>query len=269
MKCLDLRVIEFTPERFWLPEPGQCGWAWPVISGDIRVKIYVKYEIGRQTYHDRMHIKVRTEKTYPNYYYIGESDVAVIEDSNPSDNAVIKEKIIEKTLHYYDIGAGFKGEDYRNSGTRKWTFTFFSDSGGPTKVINLSAYWDASTCEFTNFKVEGVESPPPPKPTCPFSSKDDVYKHVCDFLKSNPSKSDILNKMNYLSRLAAYECSELADVKDALIDATTDLINLYYGSVTIDSLIAKYCKEKEATITITTTPSGAKVYIDGVYKGLT
>jgi len=160
VKCLDLRVIEFKPERFWLPEPKQCGWAWPVISGDIRVKIYVKYEIERWTYHDRMHIKVRTEKTYPNYYYIGESDVAVIEDSNPSDNAVVKEKIIEKTLHYYDIGAGFKGEDYRNSGTRKWNFVFFSDSGGPWKTIKLSAYWDASTCEFTNFKVEGVESPP-------------------------------------------------------------------------------------------------------------
>jgi len=160
MKCLDLKVIEFKPD-FYLLEHKQCGWAWPVISGKINVKIYVKYEIPRRTYHGRIHIKVRAEKTDPNYFYIGESDIYVIKDTNPSDEPITKEKIIETTLSYYDIGAAFKGEDYRNSGWRKWNFAFFTDSGGPWKTIKLSAYWDAQSCKFTNYKVEGVEPPPP------------------------------------------------------------------------------------------------------------
>ena len=162
MKCLDLKVIEFKPD-FYLLEPRQCGWAWPVISGKINVKIYVKYEIPRWTYHDRMHIKVSAEKTYPNYFYIGEDDVYIIEDTNPSDEPITKEKIIETTLGYYDIGAAFKGEDYRNSGWRKWNFAFFTDSGGPTKQIKVSAYWDAEVCEFTDYEVDGLEEPPPRK----------------------------------------------------------------------------------------------------------
>jgi len=159
MKCLDLKIVEFKPE-FYLPEPNQCGWAWPTINGKIKVKICVKYEIERWTHSDRMHIKVSAEKTDPNYYYIGETDVYIIEDQNLSDNKITKTKVIEQTLNYYDIGAAFSGEDYRNSGWRKWNFAFFTDSGGPTKPIKLSAYWDASTCKFTDFRVEGVEPLP-------------------------------------------------------------------------------------------------------------
>lgn len=156
MKCLDLKVVEFKPD-FYLLDPKQCGWAWPVIGGKINVKIYVKYEIPRWTYYDRMHIKVRAEKTDPNYSYIGEDDVYIIEDTNESDIAITREKTIEATLEYYDIGAAFKGEDYRKSGWRKWRFTFFTDSGGPTKEITVSAYWDANTCKFTDYDVKGVE----------------------------------------------------------------------------------------------------------------
>jgi len=159
MKCLDLKVIEFKPDLF-LKYKYQCGWAAPKIGAKIQVKIYVKYEIERWTYHDRMHIKVRAEASDP-YLYIGEDDVYIIEDTNPSDEPITKEKIIEKTLEYYDICATSKGKNYQKSGWRKWNFVFFTDSGGPWKTIKLSAYWDAQSCKFTNYKVEGVESPPP------------------------------------------------------------------------------------------------------------
>jgi len=163
MECLDLRICEFKVERAYLPNSYQCGWACPVISMDFKVKLYIKYKIYRWTYHDRMHIKVKAEKTHPNYFYIGERDFCIIEDKNPSDNAVVKEKIIEKTLSYYDFGGCFRGEDYRRSGWRKWHIAFFTDSGGPVKAIDLSGYWDASTCKFTQFRVEGdIEQPPTP-----------------------------------------------------------------------------------------------------------
>ena len=160
MRCLDLRVIKFEP-NFYLRYRYQCGWAWPKIGGKIELGIYVKYEIPKRTYHDRMHIKVRAEKIYPNHWYIGETDCHIIEDNNPSAKPIVKEKIIKTILSYYDISGAFKGEDYRDSGWRKWRFEFFTDSGGPVKTIKVSAYWHAQPdCRFTDYKVEGVEQPP-------------------------------------------------------------------------------------------------------------
>jgi len=158
MECLDLKIIKFEP-NFYLLNSYQCGWAWPVISADIEVEVYIKYKVYRWTYHDRMHIKVRAEKIHPNEFYIGETDLYIIEDENPSDNDIIKEETIKTTLSYYDIGGGSKGEHYgKKSGWRKWKFVIFTDSGGPWKTITVSAYWDAETCKFTDYKVEGVES---------------------------------------------------------------------------------------------------------------
>jgi len=101
---------------------------------------------------------------------------------------------------------------------------------------------------------------------CPFSSKEEVYQYICKFLRSNPSKTEIYNKTVYLVNLATVECS--GDVKNTLVGVIIDLVNLYYNNVTLSSLINKYCPKK-ATLNISTSPSGANVYVDGEYKGIT
>lgn len=106
--------------------------------------------------------------------------------------------------------------------------------------------------------------------TCPFSSKEEVYQHVCDFLKSNPSKSDINSEVEYLSNLYNNQCANADEnVKNAIKEAATDLVNLYFGAETLDNLINKYCGAVEATLNISTDPSGASVYVDDEFVGTT
>lgn len=166
MECLDLKVLEFVP-NFYLREPEQCGWAWPVIAGKIKVKLYVRYLIPENTLHDKMHLRVAAEKTYPNHFFIGRKDFHTIVDDNPKNVPVIKERTVETTIEYYDIGGSFKGEDYRKSGWRSWNFVFSTDCKGPIKTIELSAEWHAQPeCKFVQYKIKGLEpAPPAPEPT--------------------------------------------------------------------------------------------------------
>jgi len=76
---------------------------------------------------------------------------------------------------------------------------------------------------------------------CPYSSAEDVYKEVCDFLKTNPSKTEILDKIIYYDN-KYFDCESYSDIKNAILQAIVDLTNLHQDSVSLSSLIYKYCK---------------------------
>ena len=151
VKLLDLRVCDAEVKYDGIYS-GRCGYACLDLAFKIKLKLYVKYEIARWTYHDKLVIKYWLEPA-PSPYEFGRAvDKEVM---NPSDQSVVKEEIIDTMIY-----AVVSYCDMRKSGYKSFTVRVYGENWACMNTLNISFYWNASNCTVSNVKVSGIKECP-------------------------------------------------------------------------------------------------------------
>jgi len=152
VRLLDLKVCDAKVEYngIW---SGRCGYAWLDLSFIIKLKLYVKYEIARWTYHDKLVIGYCIDPSAG--APCGRAVDKVV--SNPTNQDVVKEEIIDTTIQAV-VSYTRSIDDMRKSGYKSFTVSVHEDpTGAYEKTLNISFYWNASNCTVSNITVKGTE----------------------------------------------------------------------------------------------------------------
>jgi len=163
VKLLDLKVCDAEVKYDGIYS-GRCGYAWLDLSFIIKLKLYVKYEIARWTYHDKLVIHYWVEPA-PSAFEFGRAvDKVVV---NTSDQNIIKEEIIDTTIHAV-VSYTRRTDDMRKSGYKSFTVRVYGENWACMKTLNISFYW--KPCSVSNITVKGTEPCPTLAPTIKITS---------------------------------------------------------------------------------------------------
>jgi len=154
VKVLDLRVVglDVDYDGIW---QGRCGYYYIQPRFKVSFTLYVKYEIPRWTYHDKLVIKAEFSPAPSAFQYARILEKVV---SNPSDESIV----VEEKLSTDKITAVLSFEKMNRSGDKSFRIRVYPDTQPQlSKYLTVTFYWDATRCTVSNIRVEGLESAPP------------------------------------------------------------------------------------------------------------
>jgi len=154
VKVLDLRVVglDVNYGGIW---QGKCGYYYIQPAFKISFTLYVKYEIPRWTYHDKLVIKGAFSPAPSAFQYMR---ILEKEVSNPSDESIV----VEEKLSTNKITAVLSFEKMNQSGDKSFKIRVYPDIQPElSKYLTVTFYWDATHCTVSNIRIKGLESAPP------------------------------------------------------------------------------------------------------------
>jgi len=156
VKVLDLRVVglDVDYDGIW---QGRCGYYYIQPAFKISFTLYVKYEIPRWTYHDKLVIKAEFSPAPSAFRYVR---ILEKEVSNPSNESIV----VEEKLSTNKIKVVLFFEKMNQSGDKSFKIRVYPDIQPQlSKYLTVTFYWDATRCTVSNIRIKGLESAPPVK----------------------------------------------------------------------------------------------------------